>query len=215
MNEQLVDRKSYWASFYSAKSGGRSLMPPSQFAAFVAQEIEPESAVFDIGCGNGRDSLFFAEMGFKVVSLDGSRDAISFASEQAEGRGLQNIKFIVGDIKGEELREALEQLAGRKVCIYARFFLHAINDVEQAIFLKALSETLMPGSLVAFEYRTLEDQFLQKEAAPHYRRYQSAEDLNSELQELGFKKVYAIEGQGFAKYKADDAIVARCIFEKT
>lgn len=214
MNEQFVDRKGYWASFYSAESRGRSLMPPSQFAAFVAQELEPASAIFDVGCGNGRDSLFFAEMGFKVVSLDGSKDAIRFVEEQAKERDLENIKFIVGDIKGPKLREAIEQLESKKVCIYARFFLHAISEKEQEIFLETLSDNLRPGSLVAFEYRTVDDQFLQKEAPPHFRRYQSSESLKAKLQDAGFEEIYAIEGQGFAKYKMDDAIVARCIFEK-
>lgn len=214
MDEQFVDRNDYWASFYSAKSRGGSLMPPSQFAAFVAQEIEPTGVIFDVGCGNGRDSLFFAEMGFKVVSLDASQDAIRFVEEKAKERNLDNIKFVVSDIKGPKLRETIDQLAKRKVCIYARFFLHAINLDEQTVFLQVLSDTLKSGSRLTFEYRITEDQYLEKDAPPHFRRYQSAESLNAQLRDLGFKEIYAIEGQGFAKYKSDDAIVARCIFEK-
>lgn len=214
MNQQLADRKDYWASFYTAQSRGGSLMPPSQFAAFVAQEIAPGSAIFDVGCGNGRDSLFFAELGFKVVALDASENAIRFVEEKAVERDLDNIKFIVSDINGPKLRETIDRLEDTKACIYARFFLHAINEREQAAFFETLSESLRSGNLLAFEYRTTEDQFLEKDAPPHYRRYQSAEALNRQLQGLGFKLIYAIEGQGYAKYKADDAIVARCIFEK-
>jgi cyclopropane fatty-acyl-phospholipid synthase-like methyltransferase len=214
MSQQLVDREDYWTSFYAAKSRGGSLMPPSQFAAFVAQELDPKSAIFDVGCGNGRDSLFFAEMGFKVVALDASENAISFVENKASERDLDNIKFIVSDINGPKLQETIGQLENTKACIYARFFLHAINKQEQATFLETLSGSLKSGNRLAFEYRTTEDQFLQKEAPPHFRRYQSAADLNRQLQNFGFEQIYAIEGQGYAKYKTDDAIVARCIFEK-
>ena len=214
MSQQLGDREGYWTSFYKGESRHRRLMPPSQFAAFVAQELDSDSVIFDVGCGNGRDSLFFAEMGFKVVSLDGCKDAIFLVEEHAKERELNNIKFIVGDVTGPKLREAIEQLAFTKLCIYARFFLHAISEQEQSVFLRTLSTNLKSGSLVAFEYRTVDDQCLQKQASPHFRRYQSSENLNAALQKAGFRKIYAIEGQGFAKYKVDDAVVARCIFEK-
>ncbi len=214
MTAPAIEREGYWSAFYSAKSGGGKLMPPSQFAAFVAAEIEPECAVFDIGCGNGRDSLFFAELGFKVVSLDASNAAITVARAQSEERGLKNIQFLQANITSPALRSSIDQLDGKAACIYSRFFLHAITEGEQVQFFDTLADTLLPGHLVAFEYRITADQAIEKEAPPHYRRYQDAVDVNSQLEARNFKALYTVEGQGFAKYKTEDAIVARCLFEK-
>lgn len=214
MDKSLASREDYWAAFYSIKSREGNLMPPSQFAAFVAQELEPKSVLFDVGCGNGRDSLFFAEIGFKVIALDGSEEAIKFARLKATERQLKNIEFVLSDVNGPQFREVLDRLNSVKPCVYARFFLHAITKSEQAAFLETLSSSLQPGSRLAFEYRTIEDQFLTKEAPPHYRRYQSTNSLSEQLEDLGFRRNYEIEGQGYAKYKTEDAFVARCIYEK-
>lgn len=214
MTENKRDREDYWASFYSDITSRNILQPPSQFASFVAQEVEPGSIIFDVGCGNGRDSIFFAELGFRVVSIDRSENAIKATDERAKERGISNIQTVVGDISGPVLATALADLKAHAACIYARFFLHSITDDEQKVFLQTLADKLKPGHLLAFEYRTTEDQHLQKEAPPHYRRYQDAVDLNASVEKLGFRCVYKIEGQGYAKYKNEDAIVARVIFEK-
>jgi len=214
MNDSLETRKNYWSSFYSAHSKYGKLTPPSQFAAFVAQELEPESAIFDVGCGNGRDSIFFAEMGFKVIALDASEDAIKFVTKAARERKIENLRAVLSDINSPVFRETLGELKHNKACVYARFFLHAISEDEQEAFFSAISDLLQSGNWIAFEYRTAKDQPLKKEAPVHFRRYQPAERVNEKLQDLGFKLLYAIEGQGYAKYKTEDAIVARCLFKK-
>lgn len=207
-------RGDYWSSFYSNIIDRDILQPPSQFAAFVAQEIEQDSVIFDVGCGSGRDSLFFAELGFKVVSIDKSENAVKATRLGAEKRGIDNVKCIIGDVSGPDFASAIADITTRNACVYARFFLHSITDDEQKIFFDTLSDRLKAGHRLAFEYRTTKDQSLEKDAPPHFRRYQDAEDLDQQLQKLGFRCVYQIEGQGYAKYKSEDAIVSRAIFEK-
>ena len=98
--------------------------------------------------------------------------------------------------------------------MYARFFLHAITEDDEDTLIDALNKGCLPGDIIAFEYRTLADQDTTKVAAPHFRRYISAAALDSKMEKSGFTKCYGIEGVGFAKYKSEDAIVARAIFEK-
>lgn len=207
------ERETYWSSFYAAESSSK-MQPPSQFAAFVAQELEPEGALFEVGCGSGRDSLFFAALGFKVLALDRSEEAIRTAKIKAEQNALSNLRFICDDIAGPSFSEALDGLGTTSACLYARFFLHAITEEEQRIFFEKLSVKLKPGHKLALEYRTTADQFLEKDAPPHFRRYQDAEAVNAALKDLGFCLLYAQEGQGFAKYNEEDAIVARALFKK-
>ncbi len=91
-----------------------------------------------------------------------------------------------GSVAEPLLQNVLRNCKESSVCVYARFFLHAISEAEQAIFFETLAKWLKTGDKIAFEYRTIADQFLEKTAPPHYRRYQPASHVNSALEYLGF-----------------------------
>src|ERR1700730_4200710 len=58
---------------------------PSDFALEVARLVRPGDYVLDLGCGEGRDSVFFAERGAVVFGVDLSEEGL--AQERAvEGR---------------------------------------------------------------------------------------------------------------------------------
>lgn len=40
-----------------------------------------EQKILDVGCGSGRDSVFFANQGFEVVAIDGSQNLIDLAKQ--------------------------------------------------------------------------------------------------------------------------------------
>ncbi len=48
-----------------------------------ARHLEEGAEVLDLGCGSGRDSLAFREMGFRVTSVDGSEGMCRVARERA------------------------------------------------------------------------------------------------------------------------------------
>jgi len=58
----------------------------------------PKGKVFDLGLGEGRNSLFFAEQGFTVHGLDISDTAVSRVIERAASAGL-SLTAEVGDIR--------------------------------------------------------------------------------------------------------------------
>ena len=43
--------------------------------------IPKESKILDLGCGSGRDSKFFASLGYHVIPVDGSPELCEKASE--------------------------------------------------------------------------------------------------------------------------------------
>ena len=58
----------YWSSFY-----GEETHPifPSQFAIFTHCNILNQyENILELGCGNGRDSLFFQSVGYNVLGID-------------------------------------------------------------------------------------------------------------------------------------------------
>lgn len=54
--------------------------------------LKPKSSVLDIGCGSGRDSIFFAKKGFNVTGIDISNEALEKAKQSAKKEDLK-IKF--------------------------------------------------------------------------------------------------------------------------
>lgn len=204
---------SYWDRYYTGRSAP---ILPSQFAVFILGEYQPD-IVFDIGCGSGRDSFWFAQQRVPTIGVDASQAAVDMCNDRANGT--EHLKFIQADIADAALAERLlsERLLREvqgSALIYARFFLHAINDEEQTAFLQQAVQILKArGGILAVEYRTVRDQALTKATDDHYRRFIEPSSLVSEAARLGLTCRYAVEGFGFAKYKSDDAYVARMIFE--
>ena len=71
------------------------------------------------------------------------------------------------------------------------------------------------NNIIALEFRTIKDKLLIKEFDNHNRRFVIPEDFKNKLKKLGVFVNYYVEGQGYAKYKNDDAYVARLIASAT
>lgn len=204
-------RSDYWERYY-ARGSGLARPVPSQFAAFVVSELQEPYRVVEFGCGNGRDALFFASYGYQVTAIDGSAAAIGRGKELADAFG-EKIDFIVSPIDAPGLADLVSE-AGDKTVVYARFFLHAITEAEEQAFLGCAAELTKPGDLMAVEYRTIRDSSGVKETDAHYRRFMSPAEFQYAAIQHGFRVNYAVEGFGFAKYRNDDAYVARTVLER-
>jgi SAM-dependent methyltransferase len=77
----MSDMRSLWDARYEAK-GALWGAEPNQFLAEIAEVLEPGTAL-DLGCGQGRNSLWLASRGFEVTALDLSSVAIEQAKAVA------------------------------------------------------------------------------------------------------------------------------------
>lgn len=202
----------YWNKYYSQRRG---LLIPSQFAAFVAGELLPtqQGSIVELGCGNGRDALFFARNNYHVLGVDASFEAVGICRAAADGL---KADFIVGDIDAPDLFIAIQTaLNGRSVALmYSRFFLHAISDESQTSMLDLSSKLCGTGALMALEFRTVRDKQLAKETELHFRRFLDPLSLLEQVGRFGFKVEYFVEGFGYAKFRSDDAHVARVLLRR-
>lgn len=64
--------------------------------SFLGDDDPAECKILDIGCGNGNISIPLAAMGFKVVGMDFSDEAVKAAAQAAEEAGVM-ATFMVGD----------------------------------------------------------------------------------------------------------------------
>lgn len=203
----------YWENFYSSKGEFENL-PPSQFSVFTMSEIRHlDTLIIEFGCGNGRDSAFFSKYGMRLVGIDSSKSAINICKNM----NLENAQFYQANASdGNTLKKIRSQISDSKdgPTIYARFFLHAINQQEETEFLKNCMSLINKRGRIFLEFRTEKDQRLQKITTDHYRRYISPAEFMHTCSTMGLKIIYFVEGFGYAKYKDDDAHVARVIIEK-
>lgn len=216
-DEQSVDagttehRTEYWDDYYASRATlARRL--PSQFATFVAGELDRPHRVVELGCGDGRDSMFFASYGHDVVGVDASHAAVEACRGLADALG-ETASFVVARIDEPGLAARVKgQDAPRAV--YARFFLHAITEEEEQSLLDLAASITEPGDLLAVEYRTIRDSSGIKVTERHYRRFVLPATFEARALASGFDVTYSVEGFGFAKYRQDDAYVARTLFRR-
>jgi SAM-dependent methyltransferase len=207
--DEAAGRGSYWDEYYAARADVRRPLP-SQFATFVANELTEPTRIVEFGCGTGRDSVFFALYGHDVVGVDGSEQAVKASQALADALGL-SARFVAAHIEDPDLVEQVGRGEGRQL-VYARFFVHAITEEEESSFLDAASRLTVAGDLLAVEYRTIRDLSGAKVTEKHYRRFVTPAEFDARAAGHGFRAAYNVEGFGFAKYRQDDAYVARALF---
>jgi SAM-dependent methyltransferase len=87
--------KKEWTSRWSQKAYGRSPQPSSLVATWASRL--PMGRAIDLACGDGRNALHLAELGFLVDALDISQPALSLVKKAAFEKGLV-IETIVDDL---------------------------------------------------------------------------------------------------------------------
>jgi SAM-dependent methyltransferase len=215
--KEISKEQTYWDSFYLENSNNRLFSIPSQFCCLMATEITTGTCIAEFGCGNGRDSIFLARHGFNVVAMDLSIEAIKQNNLHTQSH--DSISFHCGDVSSQKdvyflISEARKNSKTKNITVYSRFFLHSLDEEQENAFIKFLSEKLIKGDQLYFEFRTSQDLETKKIYENHFRRFVIADDFLSKLTQYNFKVKYHIEGTGMAKYKDEDPVVARFIATK-
>ena len=127
-----------WAHEY-ARTPDRYVLgtDASSFARETVRRLGLQARVLDLGCGEGRDSVFFAEQGSQVTGLDSSPEGLEKASRLARGRNV-TVRWI---------REALPRLPveGPFDLVYSCGSLHYVAREERALLFHRLHRLTAPG----------------------------------------------------------------------
>jgi tellurite methyltransferase len=110
---------------------------PSDWAREIARLVRPGDAVLDLGCGEGRDSVFFAELGAVVTGVDLSTEGLAKARRLARQRGMR-VRFIEGGMT--EVPPA-----GRFDLIFSCGTIHYVPRAERRPLFRRLAAMTRPG----------------------------------------------------------------------
>lgn len=174
----------YWSKYYEKHTQPFS---PSSFSRFVLTYLNKGDSLIDLGCGNGRDSIFFAENGVNTTGFDQCQIVI----DELNSLGHENLKCVCGNFEGLNNEEHAVDHA------YSRFSLHAVNAETEENILEWVSNNTSGHFFI--EVRSDADELLNKET-DHFRRFLNFEKLLSKLINYGFNICYAEKSRGFSSY---------------
>ena len=204
----------YWEQYYLKQNA--ELMP-SFFAHYVADLLkDTHSDIVELGCGNGRDSVFFAKQGHNVHAIDQCYNEICFLINQYQH--IDNLDFRCDDFTDLVDDDPYD-------VVYSRFTLHSVNKEQEKRTLEWAYRNLKKGGLLCIEVRGQKNE-IYKVGEPveneddayildnHYRRFLNFDRLCDDLKKLGFSLVFAAEDKDFAPYNGQNETYIRVIARK-
>lgn len=115
--------------------------PYPQFITFM-RKWEPKGSVLDVGCGQGRDALFLAELGYDVTGIDASQLGIRQMLADAQARNL-TIHGIVADFYAYDFQQPYDVIVLDSILHFYK------KDLEKELaLLRSLTNRLNPNGLI-------------------------------------------------------------------
>ena len=204
--------KEYWKEFYENRRG---YINPSLFAEFVLDNfLKSNESLVELGCGNGRDSVFFSNNDIHVLAIDQCpQDVLRLISQNKS----PFLDYLCADFTNLESLGVFDN-------IYSRFTLHSITEEQENKVLKWILSSLKSKGKLFIEVRGVLNE-LYKKGKPvtdeknayvfndHYRRFLNNTVFCKKLNEH-FNIIYNEEKKGFAPFDNEDQTFLRIVCEK-
>ncbi|HEU5007443.1 MAG TPA: class I SAM-dependent methyltransferase [Jatrophihabitantaceae bacterium] len=195
----------YWADYYRRSE----TLEPSPFCRELIVRPDCPELVFDLGCGDGRDSLGFAEAGRRVIGVDRSAAALHRARELAGGRSVSFVQCDLLDTAA--LSAALDRVDGKPALSYLRFVLHGYLGTRLEELFGSVGAIARTGDLLALEFRDVSDSELPKVHASAHREFVDGAALANRLAEWGWTVLEHDCKTGRSPYRSEDPALYRIV----
>ena len=211
-----MNDKKYWTEYYSKNSKPTDA---STFAEFILPKLNSNKNLIELGCGNARDSIYFAQNNLNVVAVDQVQEEIDYLNENHKE---ENILFVCDDFTN--LVNTSHDIINETDFdyIYSRFTFHSINEAKEDRTLDWIENNLDKEGYFLLEARSLNDPMFKQGKSlsdtenytTHYRRYMDLDKIIEKLESRNFEIIYNIEDNNLAVYKDDNPYVIRIIAKK-
>ena len=202
--------KKYWDKYYNDLKG---VLKPSSFSNYCKKFLKNyKGDIYDIGCGNGRDTIFFNKNKLNCIGLDQSSAVIKLNKKKFK-------KIKNNFIKTNFVKFPYKSIK-KNFSIYSRFTIHTINKKQEKILINKIKK-LKNLDYLFIEARTIYDELFgigkkigkNEYLTSHYRRFINPQELKKEIKK-NFKIIEFKVSRGFAIFKKENPKVLRIIAKK-
>ncbi len=148
-----MDQKKLWEKNWENRRG---LLSASNFAIRSHKFIEKKHRkLLDLGCGNGRDSFYFAQKGLQVTAVDWSKNCLDQLFELSKKK---NVKIKV-------VHQSIPQLKIKQNSIdvvYAHLSLHYFDNKTTKNIFNKIYRALRKNGLFFLKCKSTEDELYGK-----------------------------------------------------
>jgi SAM-dependent methyltransferase len=159
MATRLIDKRincfggknvsTFWNKFYRHKN--RFGDEPNPFAVTALKLIKTNRTVLDLGGGEGKDSVYFAQQGCRVVCLDFSKDALKTCREKSSAN---KVKV---QTKLHDIQKPLPFKSGTFDAVYAHLSVQYFNDATTVRIFHEVHRILKPSGLLFVKVKSTND----------------------------------------------------------
>jgi len=207
--------KNYWNNYYKTHNTPST---PSPFAKYIGENFfngnSDKKKIIELGCGDGRDSVYFEKMNLKVIGVEQCESAVKNLNNNFSSK---NMSFLEDDFTN------FKTIFDNKFdYVYSRFTLHAINEEEEDKVLNWVFENLKEGGIFFLEVRSTKDDLFGKGVKVgentfmydnHNRRFVDFNTLKDKTKNYS-KVIESKLESGLAVHGNENPIVIRLILQK-
>lgn len=150
----MKDQKQLWNDAHMQSALAAFSKTHTNFAEDCNQAIPAGANILELGCGDGNDSIYFAEQGHQVIATDFAEVTIDANKHRYNNPNLQFIQQDISaplDFKDEQFD-----------VVYARLSLHYFTDEVTGRVFDELARVLKAGGLLCFMCKSTEDRLYGK-----------------------------------------------------
>jgi cyclopropane fatty-acyl-phospholipid synthase-like methyltransferase len=185
---------------------------PSAFARWVAKR-EDSAELVDVGCGLGRDAIFFANRGFTVTGIDFVPGVLKKARKKAQDEGASVDLRLVNlySVRASLAQTALLARRPAPRIVYARHLLEDMRPHGRDNFWRLARTLVRDGGRCYLEFRT--DRNDRKVlTGPQGQKLLDPEDVIAEAVATGARVTHRAQG-AFKSASNNNPIVCRLVLE--
>lgn len=190
-------------------------LKPSIFAEFAVKYLPKTGKILELGAGKGGDANFFKSLGYEVVAVDYSAEALRIAEENFQGIHFLNMDISKGlDFNDQEFE-----------AVYSHMSLHYFDSAITRRVFKDINRVLKPNGVFATINNSLDDSekdlegfeeiepgFYKNHPRGVYKRYFSVGAIEEFTKDL-FETIF-VDNQGSVAFKSHINNLVRFIGRK-
>lgn len=199
-----MEQQKFWDSKWSKYNSGLAATNYAKNSLSFLKKTNCKT-LLDLGCGDGKDSIYFAKNGFSVTAIDFSNEAIKILKKEIENKKNLNIQTKISDIKNLKLNKKFD-------VIYSNLSLHYFDDKDTKKIFNDLKKYLNNEGIIFIRVKSVDDSLAEigiKHSDNFYK-------INKKNQRLFSKTtlIYYLSGYRILKIRKNSSILMSLVYDK-